>query len=307
MNTENLKKVGSSFTKHLTLPIVAATTALAALSVKSMQTADEIADNASKVYLSVEAYQEWGYVAKILAVDSNNLQKALVRTNSILGEVSQGGDKYASTLMKMGLSSDSLIGKSTDEAFELIRDSLSKVEDQAERTVLANEIFGEKLGTELAQILQSTSSEINTLRNQARELGIVTTEQADVAGKFTDSIDNLKQSFSSLGVSIAMEVVPVLQKMMDLIQSKVVPAIRNLVNWWSNLSNGMKTTFGILLGVLAAIGPVITIVLKLIPMIKTLQGVMSGGAILKFFQGFAIGKIALVGLIATLAITKREV
>ncbi|MDD2259669.1 MAG: hypothetical protein PHO87_01580, partial [Acholeplasmataceae bacterium] len=302
INTENLKKIGSNFTKYVTAPILGVSTALSALAVKATQTADNLADDASKVYLSVEAYQEWGYVAKMLAVDSANLQKALIKTNSIIGEVSSGGEKYNETLAKLGLSSDKLIGKNTDEAFEIIRSALANVEDQAIRTMIANEIFGEKLGSELAQVISATTSDITNLRNEAKELGIVTTEQAEISGRFHDSLDNLKQSVIALSVSIGVEIVPTLQKMVETVQNKVLPVIKNLTTWWSNLSNSVKKTIVILLGVLAAIGPVVSIVAKIIPMIKTLKAAMAGGEILKFFQGFSFGKVALIGLVAALAV-----
>jgi len=302
INTSNLKKVGTSFTKYVTAPIVAAATALSALTFKSMKTADEMKNTASKIGMSVEAFQEWSYVAKVLAVDSASLEKAFVRTNSILGEIAIGSDKYSSALSQLEITSESLLDKTTDEAFEMIRDALSRVEDQTLRTALANEIFGENLGNELSLVLQSTASEIDNLRNKAKELGIVTSEEAEIASNFRNSLDNLKQSASALAVTIGVQVVPVLQKLVDNIQSKAIPAVRNLVNRWANLSTTTKRIITILLGVLAAIGPVINIVLKLIPLVKTIKGVMSGGAILKFFQAFSFGKIALIGLIATLAV-----
>lgn len=267
-----------------------------------MKTADEMKNTASKIGMSVEAFQEWSYVAKVLAVDSASLEKAFVRTNSILGEIAIGSDKYSSALSQLEITSESLLDKTTDEAFEMIRDALSRVEDQTLRTALANEIFGENLGNELSLVLQSTASEIDNLRNKAKELGIVTSEEAEIASNFRNSLDNLKQSASALAVTIGVQVVPVLQKLVDNIQSKAIPAVRNLVNWWANLSTTTKRIITILLGILVAIGPVINIVLKLIPIVKTIKGVMSGGAILKFFQAFSFGKIALIGLIATLAV-----
>ena len=194
INTDGLKKVGTTFTKYVTAPIVAAATALTALTVKAMENANEMADNANKVGLSVEAYQEWSYAARMLASDEASLQKALVRTTTILGDIATGGNEYSDTLSQLEISQESLIGKTTVEAFEIIRVALSNVEDQALRTALANEIFGEKLGTELSQILSATSEEIEELRNQAHELGVVTSEETETAKKFTDSITNLKQS-----------------------------------------------------------------------------------------------------------------
>lgn len=300
INTNNLKKIGSSFSKYVTGPIVAATTALYALTLKSMNTANELADNSAKVGMTVEAYQEWGYVAKSLAVDTESLQKALVRTNTILGEVASGSDKYSAALGQLEITTDDLIGKSTDEAFEMIREALSRVEDQALRTAIANEIFGEKLGSELSLVLAATSEEIEELRNQAHELGVVTSEEAETAMKFNDSLNDLKQSISALSVTIGIQVVPILQKFVNNVQTKVIPAIRAITNRWAELSDKTKDIILVFVGVLAAIGPVIGIVLKLIPIINTLKAAMTGGTILKFFQGFSFGKLAIVGLIAAL-------
>ena len=300
INTDSLKKVGSSFTKYVTAPILAASAALTALTIKSMKTADEIATNADKVYLTVEAYQEWIHVAKTLNINTTDLQKAFVRTNSILGDISQSGNKYNETLSKLGITSDEIANLSTDEAFELIRNSLSNVENQVERTALANEIFGEKLGTELSRVLQSTSTEINDLRIQTRELGIVTTKEAETAGKFTNSLTNLKQSFSTLGVTIGVQVVPVLQKVVDNIQNKLIPAIRSLISWWEQLSERTRRIVLILVSVAASIGPVITVMLKLLPIIKTLKSLIMGNKLLSFFQTFGMGKIAIIGIVTAL-------
>ena len=90
---DKLAKVGSSLTKYVTAPIIGAATALTTLTVKSMNAADEIGDNASKVHLSAEAYQEWAHACDILAVDSNSMQKALVKVNALLGDIANGNQK----------------------------------------------------------------------------------------------------------------------------------------------------------------------------------------------------------------------
>lgn len=301
IDVERLRKVGSGFSKYVTAPIVAASTALGAIAVKATKTADAIADEASKVNMTVEAFQEWEYVSKMLASDSTQLHKALVKTNTILGDVATGGEKYGTVLSELGLELHELTNISTDEAFELIRSSLSKVEDQALRTTLANQFFGEQLASELNQVLGASSKEIENLREQARELGVVTTEQAEISGRFHDSLDNLKQSVMSLSVAIGVEIVPTMQKMVETIQAKVIPVIRNLTNWWSNLSGTFKRVIVIMLGVVAAIGPVISIVAKAIPLITKLKGAFAGGQILTFIKGISLGKVALIGLIAALA------
>lgn len=303
INLDKLAKVGSTMTKYVTAPIIAAGTALTALTVKSMQGADAIADNADKIYLSIDAYQKWGHAFKILAVDETAMQKAFIKLNGILGDIVSGnGEKYNDYLNQLGLSTEDLIGLNPDQAFSLIRNSLSKLKDEILRVAIANEIFGDKLGSELAQVIKATTADIDNLKNEAEELGLVTKKQAEAAGKFTDSLDNLKLSMSNLGVLIGTAFVPILQKVVDTVQKKVVPAIRNVIGWWNNLSSGTKKIIGVLITVVASIGPLLVIVAKAIPLfgkLKSVLAIFKSGELLK---GLTLGKLAIFGLIAALVV-----
>lgn len=302
INLDGLSKVGSQMTKYVTAPIMGAVSALTVLTNKSMDTADAIADNASKVYLSIEAYQKWSHAFKILAVDEQVMQKTFVKLNALLGDIASGSaDKYSSALGKIGLTTKDLMGLNSDQAFNVIRGSLSKLKDETLRVAIANEIFGDKIGSELAQVLSATTKEVNGLKTEAESLGLVTEEQAELAGEYNDSLDKLKHSMSNLGVMIGTAFVPVLQKIVETLQNRLVPAVRNIVKWWNELSTGMKKMIGVFVLVLAAIGPLLVMVTKLIPLFTKLKGVMEifkGGTL---FKGFSLGKLSIIGLIAVLA------
>ena len=269
---DRLAKIGSTLTKYITLPVIGATTALATLSYKALNTADELADNASKVYLSAEAYQEWAYACEILAVDSNQLQKAFVKVNALLGDIANGDASSVSEKLKLiGLTAEDLKGLNTDEAFMKIRDALSKLNSEAERTAVANEIFGDKLGAELTQVLSASTDKIDELRKSARELGIVSNEDAEVAGEFTDKITDLKRAFSSLQFEISKAFLPILEKIVDCLTQKVIPTIKKMISWWNNLSTSIKVVIGVIGGLLVAIGPILSIVGKIIPLVMKLK------------------------------------
>ena len=302
---DKLASVGGNLTKYVTLPIVGATTAIGAFAVSSMKTADELYDNASKVYMSVEAYQEWAHACQILAVDQSQLQKAFVKTNALLGDIASGeSQNVAEALSLIGLSVEDIVGLDTDQAFMKIRNALANVGDEATRTAVANQIFGDKLGAELTQVLSATTEEIEGLRQEARDLGIVTSEQAEIAGEFTDAVDNMKMSLQSVGYEIGAIVVPILTKLCNLVINKVVPAIKGVINAWTELSKPVKGIIVALVGIVTAIGPVLVAVAKLIPMIKTLKTAFEGMNI----ASMVAGKwwIALIAILAVLLLQNEK-
>ena len=184
IDLSKLSKVGSSLTKYVTAPILGAVSALTALSVKSAATADELGDTASKIGVSVESLQKWNYVAKVFAVENEVMLKALTKTNNLLGEISKGNIPGCVTALDtLGISYESLNGLSADAAFEKIRNALAGVEDETLRVGLANEIFGEKIGTDLQQLLSASSSEINNFKNECEELGLITEEEVESSAR----------------------------------------------------------------------------------------------------------------------------
>lgn len=299
---DKIGKIGSTLTKSVTVPILGAVSALTAFSVKAAYTADSIGDTAQKIGLSAEAFQEWNHVATIMGSSTESLNKAFIKVNGILGDIATGNaDKVADSLALIGLTVDDIKGKNADEAFEIISDALSKVEDEAVRVGVANKFFGEKIGTELIPILSSEISTIKDLRQEARDLGIVTNEQAAQAGEFTDALDRTKQALSSLGIDIATTMMPILQALIIKVRDEMIPVVKDWVFRWNNLDSDTKKMIATLIGLVAAIGPVLSIVGKVGPLLNivsmTLKGVGSAG----LFAGAGIN-FATLGIGALIAI-----
>ena len=299
---DKIGKIGSTLTKSVTVPILGAVSALTAFSVKAAYTADEIGDTAQKIGLSAEAFQEWNHVATIMGTSTESLNKGFIKVNGILGDIATGNaDKVVDSLALIGLTVDDLKGKNADEAFEIISEALSKVEDEAVRVGVANEFFGEKIGTELIPILSSEISTIRDLRQEARDLGIVTNEQAAQAGEFTDALDRTKQALSSLGVDIATTMMPILQALIIKVRDEIIPVVKDWIARWNSLDSDTKKMVATLIGLVAAIGPVLSIVGKVGPLLNivsmTLKGVGSAG----LFAGAGIN-FATLGIGALIAI-----
>lgn len=299
---DKIGKLGSTLTKSVTLPILGAVSALTAFSVKTAYTADEIGDTAQKLGLSAEQFQEWNHVATIMGTSTESMSKAFMKVNGIMGDIATGnGDKVADSLALIGLTVDDLKGKNTDQAFELIRDALSNVADESVRVGVANEFFGEKIGTEVLPILSSETSAISDLRSEAQELGIVTNEQAEMAGEFTDALDRTKQAVSSLSVDLASTLLPVLQELIIKVRDNIIPTLKDWIDKWNNMDDGTKKIIVTLTGLVAAIGPVLSVVGKVGPLLNMASLALKAVGTSGIFAGVGINA-ATLGIGALIAI-----
>ena len=301
-NLNKLSKVGSNLTKYVTTPILGAVTALTTLSIKSAETADELGDQASKLGMSVEALQEWNYVAKLLAVDNEQLQKAFTKTNSLLGDLASGNtSSVTEALTKLGITYDDLKGKNVDEAFEIIRNALANLEDETLRVGIANDIFGEKIGTDLQQLLSASSTEIDNFRNECQELGVITEEEVEASAKFNDELDKVKQELQTLGVELAQILLPIMTEFLTYLKDSIIPKISEWANKLANMNDTTKKTILVVIGLVAAIGPAIKIITTIIPIVKGLSTALTATGTSGFFAGAGISA-ATLGIGALIAI-----
>lgn len=302
IDLSKFSKVGSNLTKYVTAPILGAVSALTALSVKSTATADELGDTASKIGISVESLQKWNYVAKVFAVENDVMLKALTKTNNLLGEISKGNIPGCVTALDtLGISYESLSGLSADQAFEKIRNALANVEDETLRVGLANEIFGEKIGTDLQQLLSASSSEINNFKNECEELGLITEEEVESSAKFNDELDKVKQQLQTLGVELAQILLPIMTEFLTTLKDSIIPKISEWANKLASMNDTTKKTILVVLGLVAAIGPVIKIITTVVPIVKGLSAALTATGTSGYFAGAGISA-ATLGIGALIAI-----
>ena len=276
-NFQKLERIGTSLTNSLTKPIIALTTAIVTLGIKTAYTLDDMADNASKIGLTAEEYQKLAYAMEIMAVDSTTMQRAFIKINAMLGDIALGNSLEASqNLHLLGLTLEDIENKSAYEVFEVLRQALSEIEDETLRVALANEFFGDRIGSELMPMLTAENGVYENLIARAEELGIATNEQANKSGELTDNITDLQIRMRSLGYTLLDALMPVINKIVDKLTNDIIPAIKIYIEKFNSLSDTTKKIIVIILGVIMAIGPLLTVVGKL--------GIFVNGAITKLPQ-----------------------
>jgi len=308
---DNLAKVGSTLTKSVTAPIIGAVTALTVFANKGIDTADSIGNTAKRLRMSAESLQEWNHVARMSGVETGTLEKAFEKVNNVIADIALGDVKgFAGVFHALGISMEDIEGKDTSEAFEVIRNALEKVEDESYRAALANHLFGDKIGSDLLPMLGLEEKAINDLRQEAHELGIVTSNQIDTVGGYKEALDKLKQSTTALSVEVAEVMIPAMQALVNIVKDRIIPAFRSAASWWQGLNDETKKIIVVITGLVAAIGPVLTIVGKVGPLIKTASiafkalgsaGIFAGAGI----NAATLGIGALIAIVA-IALLKNE-
>ncbi len=149
---------------------------------------DEIDEAAHRMSLDAEKFQEMRYAAKMSGVDLTTLETA------------------AKTLKKTGSEMD------LSEAVSQI----ASIKDESKRTEKAIELFGSKAAYQMGPMLALGAEGVKELKDQARELGLVMSEEAVLASAtFNDSFDNMMSTAGAFKNNISAEFLPGLTDMMD--------------------------------------------------------------------------------------------
>ncbi len=99
--------------------------------------------------------------------------------------------------------------KSNIQVFGELADRFAKMKDGTDKTALAVEIFGKKIGPDLIPILNQGSAGLADMRRAADELGLtINDETASAADKFNDSLDLLKSRLKGVMVDALAPILP---------------------------------------------------------------------------------------------------
>lgn len=196
---------------------------------KVASTADEIDKASRRAGTSSENWQKLNYAFGQSGIESSKLEQTMIRNQKSLNDAAEGGKTATLAYEKLGVSIKDADGnlRASDDVYRDVLNNLADLEDKNLRNSIANDIFGKSYG-DLAPILDGGSDGIKALTDRAEDLGLVMSQDAVDAGvKFGDTLDDVKQAGGKMFVSIAGELLPVLQKFLDWILAHM-PEIREV-------------------------------------------------------------------------------
>jgi hypothetical protein len=212
----SLSSAGRSVVSGLTSTYALLGSALAAAGIygvgsyikSAMDAVDATNDQANALGMDVKALSQFSYAAKLNGSDQETLAGGLTKMNNALSDAVTKGGAAGDAFKTLGLDAGALSKMTPDEAFKKIADGISKVENPAQRTSLAMDIFG-KSGAKLIPLLLQGENGLNDFSLKADKAGasISAIDAAKVA-EANDALDDLKEVIGGVGKAIAAQLSP---------------------------------------------------------------------------------------------------
>lgn len=158
-------------------PLLAAVGAGAVLSKirATVSELDDIGKTADKIGLTTDALQELRTVAESAGISQSSLDSSMERFNKRLGEASLGSGAAAKMLDQMGLEAEELATMGLDQALSVVADRIAAIPEPTQRAAAAAALFGRE-GVAMVNLLREGSAGMETMRQEARDLGIILDE-----------------------------------------------------------------------------------------------------------------------------------
>ena len=295
---QNIDKVGKGLTtvantmKTVSIASGAVLAGLTKITKDTIKTGDEIATLASKYNLTAEEIQKLQYIAMQSDVADTSLYKGLQKVNAALADMAKGETSNAAkALSELGLDANS--------SFEKVISTLSNLESATDKVYYANEIFGDKLGSDIIPLLNQGSDAINEYIKEFEEVGYLSNESVENLSRVDNVLNKVKETFKQLALSLGQTLIPVVEKFAEYLEKNVAPKLQKIIDKFDSMSESSKETamkililIPIITALTAGVGKLIlgvSNILKILPSIGKAMSALEAHPI-----------IAIIGIVALL-------
>lgn len=178
---------------------------------------DEAAKTSQVVGTTAQEFQELKHAASIADVGVGELRTGLRRGARNFKDFANGEGEARDAIESLGIQVTDANGdlKSQADLIETVAGRFSQMEDGARKTALASEIFG-RSGSKLIPLFNQGADGIQNLRQEARDLGVVMSEDTvNASAEFQDQMHRAWQIIRGLRNSIGAELIPIINDVIE--------------------------------------------------------------------------------------------
>lgn len=266
--TEKVETLGNKITgagQKLSVFSVAAAGAIAgaaAIGKQAAATGAEIDDMTQRFDISAETVQRWNYIAMQSGVEATTFTNALVKARAAMSDLASGNANAASeTLQNLGISARQF--GSDEEMFDGIVKALRNVEDSALQTAYANELFGNKIATQLLPYINAGAEDLAKWNAEFDAMPSLTSEEAASLAELDDTFNRLSVTMQYATAQLGEAFAPIIERVIEFIEDTAVPALESFAEWFDGLPDGMQNTALGMAGIIAVAGPLLMIIGKM--------------------------------------------
>ncbi|MDX1388214.1 MAG: hypothetical protein R3344_03440, partial [Acidobacteriota bacterium] len=208
---------------------VGAAAGIVALTKRAAEAADRLIKLAEGTGTSVEFLSRLSFAADQSGTSLDALSPVFRRLSRFQQEAIRGNKAVIADFERLGITVDDLRDAKPEDLFLDVADGLSRLPSASERTAIGFRLVADNI-QELSPLLNQGREGIEALMGQADEFGVtVSTRFARQSAVFGDRLDLVGKLFQGIGQEIAVAVLPVLSKLLDLFlrgARRVLPLFR---------------------------------------------------------------------------------
>ena len=203
-------------------------------------TATEIDQLTKRLNVNAEALQATVFAAKSFGIELDQLADGMKELSMRAGEFALDGKANADAFGEIGITQAQVkqYGNNIEGLFRLVRNKLSEVKEQGKRQFLADALFGGGLADVGGEFFAQTSEKIAALQKQARESGLVISqENLDMAREYTSEMESLQARIKGLWNIVAANLLPIftritrqMKEFFDLHGDEIVNGLTAAIN-----------------------------------------------------------------------------
>lgn len=219
-------------------------------------TGAEIDDMTQRFGISAETVQRWNYIAMQSGVETTTFTNALVKARAAMSDLSSGNANAATeTLQNLGISARQF--GSDEEMFDGIVKALANVEDKTLQTAYANELFGNKIATQLLPYINAGAEDLAKWNAEFDAMPSLTGEEAASLAELDDTFNRLSESMKYATAQLGEAFAPIIERVIEFIEDIAIPALEGFAEWFAGLPDGMQNTIIGMAGIIAVAGPLL--------------------------------------------------